>query len=475
MKVPTFLRAMEYIDEDLILEVSEESDAASSPTTKTPRSRQKAQWRALSIVAASLVVVLTGIFTLPLIIQNNSPTIPPNIPPTQTGSDQTAIIPDQTHGQTGPSQTLPPPTINSTLDATIAIDVNPSLEIEINKDGQVIGIRAINAEAELVIPDLAEYGTDLDAAVDAIMDAMVENGFLSAEKNDILLSVDTADTALSATLRETLSAHIKEHLNASNIEASVLTQSYNKDEEPVTAGVSTSKSTLCRVIWDCSLPGVGEMTWLDLSALSIEELNAIVEEAPHLLVENLSQWRRNYSKSELMSPQQALDMALADCGLTEDAISNIHIDFEMQLINRLLFYRITFESGGNVYDCDVYGMRNRKDSNGMTGTDGAAFSSSRPVDSEPDEGDDTFQDRYLSLDEVRTYPFALGLADEGVYYVDLGEDFFGILDGEPVFYIHLVNRSDSKDCRTYHFNAITGEYIPEPSEDRFVSWEDLRR
>ncbi len=458
MKIPKFLRAMEHIDEDLILEVTEEKRT-------TVRPSRKKQWVTFGAVAATFALVLTAIFALPMLTRNDSP-----LPPVGTTSDSDIfhIVP----GHSQSEQTAGPSLPVGTLNATIALDVNPSLEIEIDANGQVISIRAVNNDAELLIENLAEYGTDLNAAVDAIMDAMVENGFLSAEKNDILLSVDTADTALSAELRETLSAHIKAHLNESNIKASVLTQNYNRDEESVSAGVSTSKSTLCRLIWDCSLPGVGEMTWLDLSALTIDELYTIVEEAPHLLVENLSRWRQNYSKSELMSPQQALDMALADCGLTEDAISNIHIDFEMQLCNRLLFYRITFESGGNMYDCDVYGLRKWKDSDGMTGTDGAAFSCSRPIGSEPDEGEAAFQDRYLSLDEVRTYPFALGLSDEAEYYVNLGEDFFGILGGEPVFYIHLVNRSDSKDRRTYHFNALTGEYIPDPGENRFVSWKD---
>ncbi len=465
MKIPKFLRAMEHIDKDLILEVAEENRATARPS-------RKKQWVTFGAVAATFALVVTAIFALPLLTRNDPP-----LPPSGTTSDSD-ILPGTTT-QSNPTQsdavqTAGPSLPVGTLNATIALDVNPSLEIEIDENGRVIGIRAVNKDAELVIQDLTAYGSDLDAAVDAIMDAMVENGFISAEKNDILLSVDTADTALSANLRETLSAHIKEHLNESNIDASVLTQSYNKDEEPVTAGVSTSKSTLCRLIWDCSLPGAWEKTWPELAELSIDELNAIVKEAPHLLVENLSQWRRNYSKSELMSPQEALDLALALCGLTEEAISNIHIDFEMQLINRLLFYRITFESDGNVYDCDVYGIRTWKDSDGMTGTDGAAFASSRPVGSEPDEGETAFQDRYLSLEEVRTYPFALGLADEDEYYVNFGEDFFGILDGEPVFYIHLVNRSDSKDRHTYHFNALTGEYIPDPGEDRFMSWDEHR-
>ncbi len=501
MKVPTFLSAMEHIDEELILEVTEEQRATTRPS-------RKKQWVAFGAVAATFALILTTVFALPMLTKNDQPRPPLNSAPELTESSILPIIPEQTKPEQSlpaesvpaqsdveqpdtalPEQSLPaesvpaqsdtehtdipsPPMGN--LNATIALDVNPSLEIEIDEDGRVIGICAINEDAELVVQDLAAYGTDLSAAVDAIMDAMVENGFLSAEKNDILLSVDTADTALAATLRESLSAHIKEHLNANNIEASVITQSYNKDEEPVHAGVSTSKSTLCRVIWDCCLPGAEEKTWPELADMSIEELNAIVEEAPHLLVDGYSRWRQRYPSTlhGLMFPQNALDMALAYSGLAEKDVSNIHIELEEQEINSEGFFIVTYESDGMVYRYEIFCQHSRLDSDGITGTSGVAHASVRPVDSTPDDEEVTFQNRYLSLEEVRTYPFALGLADETAYYVVFQEDFFGILGGEPVFYIHLANYNDRKDTHTYLFNAITGEYISEPTENRFVSWKD---
>ncbi len=286
-----------------------------------------------------------------------------------------------------------------------------------------------------------------------------------------------ADTELSASLRETLSAHIKAHLNESNIEASVLTPSYDKDEEPVTAGVPTSKSTLCRAIWDCCLPGAGEKTWSELAELSIEELNAIVEASPHLLVDGYSRWRQRYPSTQhgLMFPQDALDMALAYSGFAEKDVSNIHIVLEEQELNHEGFFIVTFESSGMIYQHEVFCQHNHLSSDGVTGTSGVAYASVRPLGSLPDEEEVSLQDRYLSLDLVRTYPFINGLADEAEYYVVLQEDFFGILGGEPVFYIHLANHNDSKDRHTLHFNALTGEYIPDPCEDRFVSWENLRR
>ncbi len=456
MKVPTFLHAMNDLDEDLILEVSEEA------TVHTPAARpsRRKQWMAIGAVAASLVLVLTGVFSLPRLLQNASSTTQPDAGLVQTDPS--------------PNQSVPPSLSIASANATIALDVNPSLEIEIDEQGQVTEIRAINEDAEVLIRDLSASGTDLNAAIDAIMDAMVENGFLSAEKNDILLSVDAGDAALSTTLRETLSAHIKAYLNTSHIEASILTQSYDKNETPVEAGVSTSKSSLCRAIFDACLPGAGELTWPELAALSIEELHAIVEASPHLLVDGYSLWRQRYPSAlhGLMFPQDALDLALEHSGLAEEDVSNIHIELKAHEVNRDGFFMIRFESAGMAYRYEVFCLHSHLDGDGITGTAGVAYASVHPVGSDASTEEVSLQDRYLSLEEVRTYPFAKGLADESAYYVVLQEDFFGILDGEPVFYIHLANYNDRKDTHTYHFNAITGEYIPEPGEDRFVSWRD---
>ncbi len=464
MKIPKFLRAMEHIDEDLILEVAEEEKAP-------PRPSRKKQWVTFGAVAATFALLLTGIFALPMLIESDSP-----LPPSGTTPDSgiLQLVPGQSlPTQTDVGGTGRPSLPVGTLNATIALDVNPSLEIEIDEEGQVIRICAINEDAEIIIHDLAEYGTDLGAAMDAIMDAMVANGFLSAEKNDILLSVDTGDTALSTSLRETLSAHIKEHLNASNIEASILTQSYDKSQEPPTAetGVSQSKSSLCRAIFDAGLSG---MTWSELAELTIEELNAIVEEAPHLLVDGYSMWRRQDPSTlhGLMFPQDALDIALAYSHLTEEDVSSIHIELERHEINRDGFFIVTFEAAGMVYRHEIFCRHNHLDTDGITGTSGVAYASVCPVGSEPGENEVSLQERYLSLEEVRTYPFALGLADKSVYYGVIQEDFFGILGGEPVFYIRVANYNDRGDTHTYLFNAITGEYRPEPTESRFVSWKD---
>ncbi len=62
--------------------------------------------------------------------------------------------------------------------AFIRIDVNPSLEIEANRYDRVLEVRPLNEEAEEVLGDMKLKHMDLDTAVNAIVGALVRQGWL---------------------------------------------------------------------------------------------------------------------------------------------------------------------------------------------------------------------------------------------------------------------------------------------------------
>ena len=60
----------------------------------------------------------------------------------------------------------------------IGIDVNPSVELSINRNGRVLKVRALNEDAVSIIDGMDLEGVDLNVAVNAVVGAMVTHGYL---------------------------------------------------------------------------------------------------------------------------------------------------------------------------------------------------------------------------------------------------------------------------------------------------------
>ena len=72
----------------------------------------------------------------------------------------------------------------------IGIDVNPSLELKVNKQNEVREVIANNDDAKKVLQDMDLVGSDANVAVNALIGSMVQLGYLSDLSNSILISVD---------------------------------------------------------------------------------------------------------------------------------------------------------------------------------------------------------------------------------------------------------------------------------------------
>lgn len=64
-------------------------------------------------------------------------------------------------------------------DATVYLDVNPSVELQINSRDKVLSANGENADGEVILGDMDLKGTDLDVALNAIIGSMVQHGYLN--------------------------------------------------------------------------------------------------------------------------------------------------------------------------------------------------------------------------------------------------------------------------------------------------------
>ena len=164
-------------------------------------------------------------------------------------------------------------------DATVYLDVNPSIELQLDSRQRVISARADNDDAERILEGMDLRKTDVEVALNAILGAMVRQGYLSQAKNVLLLSVDSADGARAAQLQKDLSSKVDECLRALNGSGLVLSQSVRPSGEAETLarryGITPGKAALLLELtgdWsNLDLEDLAELPMTDLIRLLTDE------------------------------------------------------------------------------------------------------------------------------------------------------------------------------------------------------------
>ena len=167
--------------------------------------------------------------------------------------------------------------------SVVSLDVNPSIELKVNRAERVISCTALNTEAAAVLFDM-DGGADLkdtklDVAVNAIVGALVREGYLDSVSSAILISVEDSDQARAQRLQAELVASVDGVLRTQAPNTSVLSQTLTTDagENYVNydSGISVGKAALVRKVIDTN--GVDAAAFDQLAALSVEELNDLLK------------------------------------------------------------------------------------------------------------------------------------------------------------------------------------------------------
>ncbi|MBR6577958.1 MAG: PepSY domain-containing protein [Clostridia bacterium] len=231
---------------------------------------------------------------------------------------------------------------------TVAIDVNPSIELNFDKHEKVVSASALNSDAEKILYELELQGKKLEDAVTLIVESMIDKGFISEISNSILVSVD-GDGQKSNELRDKIAATVKNILDNGNIESSILSQSHNPDNEikglSEKYNISTGKAALIYKI------AVADGTHLfeELALLSVNELNILLEKLEGKY-EALNK-QGAASRIAYIDKETAVASALADLGATDtDAnVTEVELDYE----HGMMVYEIEIRFGGDEYDYEI--------------------------------------------------------------------------------------------------------------------------
>ncbi len=175
--------------------------------------------------------------------------------------------------------------------SVVSLDVNPSIELKVNRSEKVLSCAALNEDAAAVLLDMdggADLaGTKLDVAVNAIVGALVRAGYLDSISSAILISVEDKDQSRAEKLQEELRTIVDQALGQ-NSGTEILSQVLTEEaaaEDPTQAFqdkyAAVSKGKMSLIMKVMQMNGTDQMnstTVLDqLCALSVEELSDLLE------------------------------------------------------------------------------------------------------------------------------------------------------------------------------------------------------
>lgn len=165
--------------------------------------------------------------------------------------------------------------------SVVSLDVNPSIELKVNRSEKVLACTPLNEDAKAILADMGNgadlKGAKLDVAVNAIVGSLVRNGYLNSISSAIMISVEDKDTARAEKLQRELTSTVDGVLQTSESRASVLTQTLTQDagltQQARENSISTGKAALVNRVLAIN----PSLKFDALAKLSVEELKGLAE------------------------------------------------------------------------------------------------------------------------------------------------------------------------------------------------------
>ena len=165
--------------------------------------------------------------------------------------------------------------------SVVSLDVNPSIELKVNRSEKVLVCTPLNEDAKAILADMSNgadlKGAKLDVAVNAIVGSLVRNGYLNSISSAIMISVEDKDTARAEKLQRELTSTVDGVLQTSESRASVLTQTLTQDavleQRARENSISTGKAALVNRVLALN----ATLKFDALAKLSVEELKDLAE------------------------------------------------------------------------------------------------------------------------------------------------------------------------------------------------------
>lgn len=234
-------------------------------------------------------------------------------------------------------------------DAVVGLDVNPSIELTINRKDRVLDATAVNSDAEALLDGMELQGVPLDVAINALIGSLYKNGYIGENANSVLVSVEGAGEQRGATLQEQVTEEIRLALASQSVEGAILTQEVQQDAELQAwadeNNISLGKAALVRELTQCN----PLLDASELATLSVQQLSLLADSMQSQLtgVSTVG----TASEDGYIGRDKALELAAARAGVDAGAVTQVEI--EMDYEDGRMIYEVEFRHDSHKYEADV--------------------------------------------------------------------------------------------------------------------------
>ena len=321
--------------------------------------------------------------------------------------------------------------------SVITLDVNPSLNIVMDKNDKVLEVQPLNEDAKTVIGDMDFAGANLDVTVNALIGSMLVNGYLDDIRNSILVSVENGDAAKAESLQAQVSTLISSAVGDGGFEASVLTQTVAATSESTSIaeqyGISEGKAELILKV----VAADPTLTVDSLANLSVNDISLIASSRG--LSNNTVTQTGTASDKGYIGIEAAKAAAYAHAGVSASDVLFVEVDFDSE--HGVMVYEVEFYAGTTEYEYDI---------NALTG-EVVKYEQEKTGAGVPAAGNNG---NYIGEAAAK----AAALSHSGVSEADvcwLKSDF----DRDDGVYIYELEFAANGVKYDYEINALTGEVV----------------
>lgn len=233
--------------------------------------------------------------------------------------------------------------------SVINFDVNPSIEMSLNRSEKILKVVPLNEEGRIVIGDMNFRNVDLDLGINALIGSMVKNGYIDEIKNSILVTVDSSNIEKRTKLQEHISDEVSKLLETYKCNGSVLSQIAKTDEHirelAKEYNISAGKASLI----DKFVKNNPSISYSDAASMPINDINVLIETNKFRL-EGLNTTGKA-GDGKYIGSKKAIALALKNAGVSEKDLGKMEV--EMDYEDGRMIYEIEFYVGNKKYDYEI--------------------------------------------------------------------------------------------------------------------------
>ena len=257
---------------------------------------------------------------------------------------------------------------NNTVASVVSLDVNPSVTLNVNSKEKVLSAIPVNEDGGDILAGMDLTGVQLDVAMNAIVGALLTQGYVDELANSILITVEDDDAGRGARLQQELTDQADAILANTSVNGAILSQTIQNSQQlqdlSDAYGITTGKAALIQTIVD---NGNSLHTFEELVGLSINDLNLLytslttapaepstgggtsgsgtAETAPAI------QSSGQASDSAYIGVEAAKSAAFAHAGLDAAQVTMGEVDFDYE--DGRMVYELEFYASGAEYEYDI--------------------------------------------------------------------------------------------------------------------------